>query len=419
MFGVAMKFVAAAVFLALTCTCSLDAAPDWPDFRGPEGTGHAPEADVPLKWSISQSVRWNIDVPGKGWSTPVARGNHFWITTAVENGGKTDFMAKCFQLRDGREIWSQTIFSAETPKKHKKNSYASPSPLLVGDQLIAHFGPYGTAALDIKTGKVNWEQTSLVFKPVHGNGGSPVAAEDRIFFSCDGAANPFVVSLSLADGSVLWKTPRNVEVSRTFSFSTPLRLPQRTGEPALVAIPGSGAVIAYEEATGKEVWRFDYDEGYSVVPRPVIYEDMLYVCSGFNRAVLFAIRLGGKGDITESHLAWKNEKAIPKESSPIIVDDLLYLNDDKGVLSCFDAKTGEEIYRERLSGTGNYSASPVYASGHLFFHSENGQTTVVKPGKTFSVAAENDIDGYGLCSFGVLDDGFLIRTEDSIFRIGK
>lgn len=412
-----MRFVG--VLLALAVTIPLQAKPDWPDFRGPGGEGHASESEVPLRWSQSQNVRWKINVPGEGWSSPIAKGDYFWVTTAIENGGKTDFVAKCFRLKDGSEVWSQSLFSADTPAKHKKNSYASPSPLLVGRQVIAHFGPYGTAAVDAITGKVNWKQTSIVYKPVHGNGGSPVAGDDRIFFSCDGAADPFVVSLSLADGSILWRTPRKVEVSRKFSFSTPLRLPQQAGEPRLVAVPGSGAVIAYEEATGKEVWRFDYDEGYSVVPRPVLHEDILYACSGFNRASLFAIKLGGKGDITESHLAWKNDKAIPKESSPIIVEGLLYLNDDKGVLSCFDAKTGEEIYRERLSGTGNYSASPVYASGHLFFHSENGQTTVVKPGKEFTVTATNDLDSYGLSSFGVLDDGFLIRTENEIYRVGE
>ncbi len=411
-----MKFLFALFLTGLSL--SLQADTTWPEFRGPDGDGHAPKAKVPLIWSQTKNVKWKIEVPGKGWSTPVASGDHFWITTAVQNGEKLDLEARCYSIRDGKEVWKQILFSQVSPKIHKKNSHASASPLLVGSQLIAHFGPYGTAALDAKSGRVNWKQTELTFKPVHGNGGSPVAGEDRIFFSCDGASDPFVASLSLKDGSILWKTPRKVAVSKTFSFSTPLRLPATLGQPRLVAIPGSGAVVAYEEATGKEVWRFLYGEGYSVVPRPVLGDNLLYVSSGFNRAILYAIRLGGKGDITDSHLAWSNEKAIPKESSFILVDDLIYLNDDKGVLSCFDATTGEEKYRERLPGTGNYSSSPVYASGHLFFHSENGQTTVVKPGPDFRIVADNDIDGYGLCSFSVISDGFLIRTESSIYRIG-
>jgi outer membrane protein assembly factor BamB len=188
---------------------------------------------------------------------------------------------------------------------------------------------------------------------------------------------------------------------------------------AEAVIPGSGAVVAYDPADGKEIWRFRYADGYSVVPRPLFHDGKIYVCSGFNRAVLFAIRAGGKGDITDTHLIWKDDKAVPKESSPIIVDDLIYLNDDKGVLSCFVAASGEELYRERLEGQGGYSASPVYAGGHLFFHNGSGITTVVKPGRTFTKVAENSLGEAGLSSFAVVSDGFVIRTEGHLVLIGE
>ena len=129
--------------------------------------------------------------------------------------------------------------------------------------------------------------------------------------------------------------------------------------------------------------------------------------------------VGGKGDITDTHLIWKDDKAVPKESSPIIVDDLIYLNVDKGVLSCFVAATGEELYRERLEGQGGYSASPVYAGGHLFFHNGSGITTVVKPGRTFTKVAENSLGEAGLSSFAVVSDGFVIRTEGHLVLIGE
>jgi outer membrane protein assembly factor BamB len=254
---------------------------------------------------------------------------------------------------------------------------------------------------------------------VHGTGGSPAISGDRLIFSCDGQEDPIVVALNKKDGSILWKTPRNVEVTRKFSFSTPLVI-EVAGSPQVV-LPGSGAVIAYQPSDGKEIWRFDYDEGYSVVPRPLYHNGKIYVCSGFNRAILYAIKVDGetKGDITESNLVWKVDKAIPKESSPIIVDNLLFINDDKGILSCFDADTGEHHYSERLNGEGGFSSSPVYADGHLFFHNGEGITTVVKPEDRFRKVEENDIGEYGLSSFAVASDGFVVRTDGSLLRIAE
>lgn len=412
-----MKLLPALLASVLAFLPPLQAETDWPEFRGPLHNGHAPEADVPLTWSSRENVRWKIAVPGRAWSTPVARGDRFWITTAVMSDDRLSLEARAYWLEDGSPIWKQSVFELETPRIHQKNSHASPSPYLVGNRLVVHFGPHGTAALDAETGEVHWRQTGLTYSPVHGPGGSPAVGDGRIFLSCDGADDPFVVALSLADGSILWKTMREVEVTRPFSFSTPRRFSFDGRN--LVAVPGSGAVIAYDETDGDEVWRFRYGEGFSVVPRPVFHDDHIYVCSGFMRATLYAIRLGGSGDITDSHLAWSDDKAIPRESSPIVVDDLLYISDDKGILSCFDAKNGEEKYRERLEGAGGYSASPVYASGHLFFHSGQGLTTVVKPGETFEKVAENDLAHYGLSSLAVLEDGFLIRSENHIYRIGE
>jgi outer membrane protein assembly factor BamB len=226
-----------------------------------------------------------------------------------------------------------------------------------------------------------------------------------------------VVALKIADGSVAWKTPRAVTVQRNFSFSTPLFIEVKGKTQAI--IPGSGAVIAYDTENGREIWRFGYGEGYSVVPRPVHRDGILYVCSGFNRAAIHAVRVDGTGDVTATHQVWMDDKTVPKESSPILVDDLIYFNDDKGILSCLDAATGAEIYRERLDGQGGYSASPVFAGGHLFFHNGNGITTVVKPGRTFRKVAENKLDEFGLSSFAVVSDGFLVRTENHLIRIGE
>lgn len=405
------------LFAGLGCLSIPARGDSWPEFRGPSGDGHATTEKVPLHWSATSKIRWTVPVDGKAWSSPVVDGDRIFITTAVVEGEKLSLEARAYGLADGKEIWKQVVFEKAVGPLHQKNSHASPTPIIAGGRLYLHFGHEGTAALDASDGKILWTQTTLAYSPVHGNGGSPVLHGDRLIFACDGQTDPFVVALNKDSGEVLWKTPRAVEVTRTFSFSTPLLIEVNGATQAV--IPGSGAVVAYDPADGKEIWRFRYAEGFSVVPRPLYHEGMIYVCSGFGRAILFAIKADGKGDVTETHLVWKDDKAVPKESSPIIVDDLIYVNDDKGILSCFVAATGEELYRERLDGQGGYSASPVYAGGYLFFHNGSGLTTVIKPGRVFTKVAENALGEPGLSSFAVVADGFIVRTEDHLIRIGE
>ena len=398
-------------------TSSINAKADWPEFRGSSYVGHALKSDVPLRWSDRDNIRWKVKVPGNAWSTPVVAGGHIFVTTAVTKQNDLSLQARCYNLTSGEQIWEREAFKVEDGRIHKKNSHASPSPIYEKGRLYVHYGHNGTACIDARDGKVLWKQTGLPYKPVHGNGGSPLLFGNQLFFSCDGAEAPFVAALDKYTGRVVWKIPRNVEVSRPFSFSTPLPI-EVDGKPQII-IPGSGAVVAYHPKEGSEIWRFRYGEGYSVVPRPVYYKGMIYVCSGFNQANLFAIKVDGRGDVTDTHLVWSEQKTIPKESSPIIVDDQLYLNDDKGVLTCFDAATGAVHYRERLDGKGGYSASPVYASGHLFFHNGDGTTTVIKPGKNFEKVAENKLNAFGLSSLAVTNDGFIVRTEGHLWRISE
>ena len=414
-----MKFSSALPVFALLSAWSLPAPGEvaWPEFRGASADGHAPEGTYPTQWSAGTDFQWKVAVPGKAWSSPVVADGKIHLTTAVEEGGKVRLGVRCLSLADASLLWEREIFEKEATPIHQKNSHASPTPVYAEGKLYVHFGHNGTACLNAADGSIIWTQTSLSYAPVHGNGGSPLLHDGKLIFSCDGQADPFVVALKISDGSVAWKTPRKVEVQRTFSFATPLLI-EVNGKPQVVA-PGSGAVIAYDPADGREIWRFRYGEGYSVVPRPLYRDGIVYVCSGFNRAVLFAVKADGTGDVTETHGVWQDDKTVPKESSPILVDDLLYFNDDKGILSCLEAATGKEVYRERLDGKGGYSASPVYAGGHLYFHNGDGVTTVVKPGRTFTRVAENPLGEFGLSSFAVVSDGFLIRTEKSLVRIGK
>jgi len=338
------------------------------------------------------------------------------VTTAVEEGDSLSLRVLGLRATDGEVVWDSEVLRPEKARQHKKNSQASPTPVHEDGVVYAHFGHYGTAAVDARTGEVVWTQDSLTYKPVHGTGSSPILVGDKLIYSADGGDDPKLIALDKATGAVAWQTPRGVEVERTFSFATPLAI-EIDGETQVIS-PASGAVIAYDPDDGSEIWRAHYGEGYSVVPRPIFAEGLLFVCSGFNRASLFAIKPGGEGDVTDSHIVWSSDRQVPKESTPIVVDGILYMNADTGVATALDAATGEELWQERIA-PGNYSASPVYAGGHIYFQNEDGVTTVIKPGKDLEVVATNEIGERGLSSFAVTDGAIYIRTEEHLHRIGK
>ncbi len=401
--------------IAITALATTGAiAADWPQFRGPTGQGISEAKNLPTTWSTSNNIAWKQPIPGGGWSSPIVWRGRIFLTTAVapEGGGNVALRALCLDERSGKVIWETEIFTVVAVAGHKKNSQASPTPLTDGTRLYVHFGQYGTAALDL-SGKVLWRQTSLKYPPVHGNGGSPALSGDALVFSCDGASDPFVAALNKATGELLWKTPRDQTVGKKFSFSTPLII-TNAGRAQIIS-PGSGAVMAYDPANGKELWRARYGEGYSVVPRPVFGHGLLYLSSGFDRPVTHAIRPDGIGDVTDTHIAWKISKGAPNTPSMLLAGNELYFLSDAGVMTCANAKTGETHWQERLEG--GVSASPVLADGKIYSVNEEGVTTVLKPGKTFRVLARNDLQERALASPAVVDGALLIRTAKHLWRI--
>jgi outer membrane protein assembly factor BamB len=273
----------------------------------------------------------------------------------------------------------------------------------------------GTAALDI-SGKILWRQTALKYSPLHGNGGSPALMGDMLVFSCDGTKDPFIVALDAGTGDVRWKTPRNTAAERTFSFSTPLVI--EVGGARQIISPVSGFVGAYDPADGHEIWKVRYGAGYSLVPRPVFAHGLLFITTGFDRPTVLAIKpAGARGDVTETHIAWTIRKGAPNTPSLLVVGDELYFVADSGVATCADARTGEIHWNERLGG--NFSASPVYADGRIYFQNEAGAAFVVKAGKTFALLAQNDLAERTLASCAVADNALFIRSESHLWRLGK
>src|SRR5262249_10226845 len=259
-------------------------------------------------------------------------------------------------------LWNEEVFvqPAGAPQPHRKNSHASPTPLVAGDRLYVHFGHQGTACLDLN-GKVLWRNVQR-YSPVHGNGGTPVLGDGLLIFSCDGRDDPYVIALDAATGKEKWKTPRPGDAFKKFSFSTPLVIEVK-GQKQVIS-PGSEQVNALDPKTGKILWTVKTD-GYSVIPRPVYGHGLVFVGTGYDSPTLIAIRPDGSGDVTKTHVAWRMKRGAPHTPSPLLVGDELYIVSDNGTATCLEAKTGEVVWSERLAGP--HSASPLFAGGKIYF----------------------------------------------------
>jgi outer membrane protein assembly factor BamB len=310
-------------------------------------------------------------------------------------------------------VWDVELFQAKTPRAHRKNSHASPTPVYEDGKLYIHFGHLGTACLNAANGQAAWATQAFAYSPVHGNGSSPVLFEDLLIFSADAETEPKVIALDKTTGQQRWAFARQSDAKKKFSFCTPLII-DVNGQKQLIT-PGSGVVNALNPKTGEEIWRCYYDQGYSVVPRPVYAHGMIFLSSGYDKSVLYAIKVDGKGDVTTTHIAWKIEKAAPHNPSMAVIGDELYFVADNGILSCVDAKSGQVHYSERC--TGPISASLLAADGKLYLQDEKGLGVVVKPGKQFQILAQNDLAERSLASYAVIGSDLLIRTEGNLYRI--
>jgi outer membrane protein assembly factor BamB len=405
----------AALILSSTCVAN-----DWPQFRGPTGDGISTAAGVPVEWTADDNVAWKTPIPGSGWSSPVIAGGRLYLTTATDDADSGDvaLRAVCLNAADGQIIWNVEVFRPKPDaarQAHTKNSLASSTPIVTEDRLYVHFGHMGTAALDL-AGNIVWQQQSVTYPPVHGNGGSPVLVGDVLVFSCDAASDPFVAALDRNDGNVRWRTPRNTTAGKKFSFSTPLVI-EVDGEKQVISA-GSGFVGAYDPEDGREIWRVRYGEGYSVVPRPVFAHDTLFVSSGFNRPSILAIDpKGARRDATASNVLWTHERGAPLTPSMIVAGEELYMVADNGVATCLDARTRQTHWTKRLGG--DFSASPIWAEGRVYFLSEEGTTHVVKADKSYELLATNELGERSLASPAVDDGALYIRTESHLWRISK
>ena len=373
-----------------------------------------------MKWGLEDGVAWKKKLPGKGWSSPVITKGKVIMTYSSQEEEKVTLGVVALDVKTGDVRWNRELFypePGEARKHHHKNGLASPTPYIEGEVVFAHFGHMGTAALKVVDGGVIWKQEQLKYTSVHGSGGSPVVADGVVVINADGRSDPVIVGLDPKTGDLKWKTPRDQTVKKKFSFGTPLVL-KVDGQTQVIS-QASGKVSAYDPKDGSEIWKVRYGEGYSLVPRPIYANGLIYVATGFDRPTLLAINPeGAKGDVTDSHVVFTERKFIPKTPSFVESKGYLYLVDDTGSMTCRDAKSGEMKWREKLPG--NFSSSPVLVGDKLYLATEDGVAYVVEVSPAVGkILFELDMEDRIFASPAMIDGALFIRSEEFLWKIGN
>ena len=413
------KFWLSTILIAFFASLA-PASANWPDWRGPTGEGHSEATGLPLHWSETQNIVWKTSIHDLGYSSPVVWDNQVWITTATKKG--ETLYAVCVDLTSGRIIHDVEVFHPERPQRiHRNNSYATPSAVVEKGSVYVHYGSHGTACLDTKTGEVVWRRDDLNCNHLQGPVSSPILYEDLLILSLEGTDVQFVVALDKKTGKNVWRYDRPRELYENIeplyllkSYHTPLVV-EVNGTPQLIN-NGAMLVTGHEPRTGRELWRVLYRDD-NPISRIVSGHGLFFINSGGSPGAthLLAVRQGGVGDVTESHVVWKMTKDVPHESSPVLVRDLLYLLSDRGVLICKQATTGHTVWSERLEG--QYGASLLYADNRIYISSKQGKTIVIEPGLTFRVLAVNELDGFLGASPAVAGKSLLLRTKTHLYRV--
>lgn len=417
------------IALALVALAPLRANEAWPGFRGPTRQGLSDSTGLPLTWSETEHVKWKTPIPGKAWSSPVVLGSQVWVTTATEDGKELGAIA--VDRATGKIIHDVKLFHVETPQYADKfNSYGSPTPVIEEGRVYVTFGSPGTACLDTKTGQVLWQRTDFVCNHWRGAGSSPALWRNLLIMHFDGADFQFVVALDKATGKTVWKTDRSIDFQDLTpegkpirdgdfrkAFASPLVI-EHEGKPLLISV-GSKATYAYDPATGRELWRAEERKHHSGSVTPVVGHGMVFTATGLAKGDLLAVKLSGAaGVLTDANIAWRVSRGVPNRPSPVLVGDLLFMVDqDSGVVTCLEAKTGAEVWCERLPATGHHSTSPVYADGRLYFFSETGQAVVIAAAREFKVLATNKLDDGFMASPAVAGKALFLRTRSALYRI--
>jgi outer membrane protein assembly factor BamB len=386
----------------------------WTRWRGPSGQGNVAGTNYVDTWSDTTNVKWKVAVAGRGHSSPVVWKDHIFLTTARDNGAKVSMLA--FRRNDGALLWETQLPTTGVEHTYPKNSHASATPATDGQRVYASFGTHGLAAFDFN-GKVVWQQKLGDLRNYHGSAGSPVLYKDRVYIyqDHDGSSTlgSFVAAFDARTGAVVWKKDRQESVG----WGTAIVI-DAGGRDELI-VSGQRKVYAYDPQTGTELWSVRGNT-FEVIPTPVVGHGLVF-CSSGRAGPTFAIRPGGKGDVTDTHVAWSSPRGSPFVPSAIIHGELLYMiNDMQSILTVLNARTGAPVYQERLGQPTRegFSSSPVAVGDKLFFTNDEGQTFVVQAGPTFKLLRTNELRAQVLASPALVSGTWFWRTESQLIAIG-
>jgi outer membrane protein assembly factor BamB len=435
--------------LPATISPKTAAAPlNWPSFRGPDGTGVADGQNPPVVWNATkgESIRWKTAIPGLGHSCPVVWGNRVFLTTAISSGqadpkirvgnygdvgsvndtSKHTWQVLCLDRDSGKILWTKTAHEGVPKiKRHLKGSQANCTPATDGQHVVACFGSEGLYCYDFE-GKLLWQRDlstldssfALDVEYEWGFGNSPTLHDGRCILQCDLSRDSFIAAFSLEDGSKIWSTPRD-EIP---SWSSPVVW--RNSTRTEIVTNAAQYARGYDPASGTELWRLA-KKSEVTIPTPVIGKDLAYITSG-NRPIqpIIAIRPGAVGDIslngkaeTNGYVVWSRMRGGPYMPTPILYGDYFYTCSNAGIVTCYQAATGKEVYKERIGGA-SYTASPVAADGRLYFISEQGEVRVVKAGPTFELLAVNELGDNCLASPAISNGALFVRTQHFLWALG-
>jgi outer membrane protein assembly factor BamB len=387
-----------------------DGSSYWPRWRGPSGQGLVEGTGYPDTWSDTHNVQWRTAVPGRGHSSPIVWNDRIFLTTAYDDGRVA---VLSFRRSDGELLW-QAFGPDTTPEHiHRKNSHASATPSTDGRLVYASFGNKGLLAVDFD-GKVAWHRSVGTIDNYHGSAGSPLLYRDRLILYQDQRGDgAFIAAFDAATGRTLWRTPRQ----GTVGWGTPVAV--QVGDEVEIIVSGQQRVQGYDPETGAELWKAEGNTR-EVIPTPVVGHGLVFCASGRAGPTL-AIRPGGRGDVTDTHIVWRSPRGSPFVPSPLVYGDHLYtINDMASIATSFKAATGEMMWQGRLGEARRegFSASPVGVDGKVFFTNDYGETFVLKAGPAFNLLHVNRLNARTLASPALLDGRWYFRTEQELLAIG-
>jgi outer membrane protein assembly factor BamB len=437
--------LAAGFAIALGVSAS---AADWPQWRGPRGNGATDEKNLPVTWTATENVAWKAAIGGLGVSSPIVSGDRVFVTSQIGNGirkpgnhprlaqgasagaageralaaardaaadGRTFFVVEAFHRADGRRLWQHRVeATGPLPGVHEKHNLASPSPITDGQLVYAWFGTGQIVALDMN-GNVVWQrhlgQEIALFDINWGHSSSPTLYGDTLILPCDHAPASYLLAVDKKTGQERWRADRG---KGRMSYTTPFVV-EGPGGPELI-VNSSERVDAYDPRSGAFLWHVGGSNQFPI-PAPTFHDGVVYMTRGYRSGPFMAIRPGGRGDISASHVVWEVPTGAPYISSLVYDEGILYMASDVGAITAIDAATGKRIWQQRVDGI--FSASPVAADGKIYFLSETGETIVVKAGRQAEILARNDIGERLIASPAISNGQIFLRSDDRLYAIGK